>query len=92
MIVIRNYKESDVRALWDIRFRTIREVNIKDYSKEQVEAWAPASFDIKDWSEKLSRLSPFIAEIDGTIVGYADLQVDGLIDHFFVIINIRDKG
>ena len=52
MIVIRNYKESDVRALWDIRFRTIREVNIKDYSKEQVEAWAPASFDITDWSEK----------------------------------------
>ena len=92
MIVIRNYKESDVRALWDIRFRTIREVNIKDYSKEQVEAWAPASFDIKDWSEKLSRLSPFIAEIDGTIVGYADLQVDGLIDHFYCHYQYQGQG
>ena len=27
-------------------------------------------------------LSPFVAEIEGVIVGYTDLQSDGLIDHF----------
>ncbi len=92
MIVIRSYKKSDVCALWDIRFKTIREVNIKDYSREQVGAWAPNSFDIEDWSKKLSKLSPFIAEIDGNIVGYADLQVDGLIDHFFCHYQYQGQG
>ncbi|WP_354624979.1 GNAT family N-acetyltransferase [Psychromonas sp. MME2] len=28
-------------------------------------------------------IEPFVAEIEGKIVGYADLQNDGLIDHFF---------
>jgi len=28
-------------------------------------------------------INPFVAEIDGVIVGYTDLQTSGLIDHFF---------
>ncbi len=31
----------------------------------------------------MAAIQPFVAEWDGVIVGYADLQPDGLIDHFF---------
>ncbi len=41
MITIREYVESDAKALWDIHFYTIRNVNLRDYSQEQIEAWAP---------------------------------------------------
>ncbi|MBJ6907397.1 GNAT family N-acetyltransferase, partial [Vibrio cholerae] len=49
----------------------------------QVEAWAPDDFSSEIWQRKMNLLSPFVAEIDGKIVGYSDLQENGLIDHFF---------
>ncbi|PSV59487.1 GNAT family N-acetyltransferase, partial [Photobacterium angustum] len=49
MITIREYVESDAKALWDIHFNTIRNVNLRDYSQEQVEAWAPDCLDFSVW-------------------------------------------
>ena len=92
MITIRDYKKSDEEALWKIHYHTIRNINLGDYSKEQVEAWAPDSFDKQIWEKRMNGLSPFIAEIDGEIVGYTDLQVNGLIDHFFCHDKYQGKG
>lgn len=43
MIKIRDYKESDANALWAIFYHTIRNINVRDYSQAQVEAWPPDS-------------------------------------------------
>ncbi|TQO97161.1 GNAT family N-acetyltransferase [Vibrio cholerae] len=64
-------------------YHTVRNVNLRDYSQAQVEAWAPDDFSSEIWQRKMNLLSPFVAEIDGKIVGYSDLQENGLIDHFF---------
>ena len=40
----------------------------------------------------MNAISPFVAEIDGEIVGYTDLQEDGLIDHFFCHHKYQGKG
>jgi len=92
LITIRNYKKTDLDALWNIHYHTIRYINIRDYSQEQVEAWAPDSFDKHIWEKRLNGLSPFVAEIDGVIVGYTDLQINGLIDHFFCHHKYQGKG
>jgi putative acetyltransferase len=83
MINIRKYNESDARDLWAIFYHTIRNVNSRDYSLAHVEAWAPDDFSPEAWQRKMNAISPFVAEIDGEIVGYTDLQENGLIDHFF---------
>ncbi|WP_217533029.1 GNAT family N-acetyltransferase [Vibrio metschnikovii] len=83
MIEIRKYQESDAHDLWVIFYHTVRNVNLRDYSQTQVEAWAPDGFSSEIWKRKMNLLSPFVAEIDGKIVGYSDLQENGLIDHFF---------
>ena len=83
MIKIRQYKNSDAQATWDLFYNTIRKVNTRHYTLEQVQAWAPDSFDKQEWAQHMKRLNPFIAELNGVLVGYADLQSDGLIDHFF---------
>ena len=83
MIEIRKYQESDALDLWAIFYHTVRNVNLRDYSQAQVEAWAPDGFSSEIWKRKMNLLSPFVAEIDGKIVGYSDLQENGLIDHFF---------
>ncbi|WP_299695692.1 GNAT family N-acetyltransferase [uncultured Vibrio sp.] len=92
MIKIRQYVEADVQALWDIHYHTIRNINIRDYTQEQVVAWAPEHFDLAVWKRRMKGLSPFVAELDGIIVGYTDLQANGLIDHFFCHHNYQGQG
>ncbi|EIY8044209.1 GNAT family N-acetyltransferase [Vibrio vulnificus] len=92
MIKIRKYEESDASELWELFYHTVRNVNRRDYYQEQVEAWAPDNFDCEIWKNKLNAISPFIAEIEGVIVGYADLQESGLIDHFFCHHDYQGKG
>lgn len=83
MITIRRFCLGDEPALWALFYHTIRHINIRDYSPEQVSAWAPDNVDQQVWQRRMRGLKPFVAEINGNIVGYADLQHDGLIDHFF---------
>ncbi|BEU02963.1 acetyltransferase [Agarivorans sp. OAG1] len=83
MVTIRDFQEQDIRALWSIYFNTIRYINIRDYSPAQVEAWAPDNVDADLWAKRVQARHPFIAESDGVIVGYTDLQENGLVDHFF---------
>ena len=92
MVRIRNYKASDDKALWEIFFYTVRNVNVRDYSQQQVEAWAPSSFDFALWQKRMNGLQPFVAELDGCVVGYTDLQPNGLIDHFFCHHEYQGKG
>ena len=92
MIEIRKYKKSDSNILWNIFFYTVRNVNIHDYSQKQVEAWAPNDFDPSVWATNMAQVSPFVAEIDGVVVGYADLQESRLIDHFFCHHKYQNRG
>lgn len=92
MIVLRDFKPSDAKALRAIHFNTIRNINSRDYSLEQVKAWAPDKIDMNAWQTRVEGLNPIIAEIEGVIVGYTDLQPSGLIDHFFCHHEYQNRG
>ncbi|EGR0130513.1 GNAT family N-acetyltransferase [Vibrio vulnificus] len=92
MIIVREYRESDASELWDIFYNTVHKINICDYSEAQVNAWAPDDFSVEVWQQRMNSISPFVAEIDGQIVGYADLQENGLIDHFFCHYDYQGQG
>ena len=89
---IRRYKENEITDLWNLFFDTIHKINIRDYTKEQVEAWAPSNFDISIWKQKIIDIDPYVAVIDSKIVGYGDIQNNGLIDHFFAIMSFKEKA
>ena len=55
-----------------------------DYTAEQINAWAPANVDSVLRRDRIRGINPFVAEIEGKVVGYADVQPNGYIDHFFV--------
>jgi len=84
MVTIENYNSKMAAELWQVYFTSIRMVCINDYSEEQIQAWAPEPFDLNLFKEKMDKINPFIALLKGKVIGYADLQTDGLIDHFFV--------
>lgn len=83
-MMIRRFRIGDEIALFRVFYSAIHDTASRDYTQEQVDAWAPADLDRKLWAEHLQDLRPFVAEIDGEIVGYADIQPNGYIDHFFV--------
>ncbi|MFM2486953.1 GNAT family N-acetyltransferase [Celerinatantimonas yamalensis] len=83
MIKIRNYETKDAAITWELKFNTIRNINVRDYTLAQTKAWAPDHFDMKLWQKRINDMNPFIAELNGKVVGFADLQSDGYIDHFF---------
>ena len=83
-MLIRKYQPGEEDALWQLRYDTVRKVSIQDYSLEQVQAWAPEQVDQQRWRRKIEAIEPYVCVHEEIIVGYADLQPSGLIDHFFV--------
>ena len=80
---IRAYHLGEEHEIWQLFKHTIHYVNAQHYSKKQLNAWAPETFDKTLWSNKLAKLKSFVCIKDDKIVGYSDLQQNGYIDHFF---------
>lgn len=81
---IRRFKPGEEPALLEIYHSAIHLIASRDYTQEQVNAWAPASLDEELWVRRIRGINPFVAELEGALVGYADIQDSGYIDHFFV--------
>lgn len=81
---VRRFQYGEEATLWRLFYETIHTVNARDYTPEQLDAWAPQQIDHRLWEKRTRERNPFVASVENQIVGYADLQTDGLIDHFFV--------
>ncbi len=84
MIEIRHFRFGDEADLYGVFHSAIHLIAARDYTPEQINAWAPDSINMDLWSARVRGIQPFVAEIASKIVGYADLQANGYIDHFFV--------
>ena len=83
-MLIRNFQIGDEAALHQVFISAIHGIAIQDYTLEQVQAWAPRNLDPVIWAQRMRGIAPFVVELDGKIIAYADIQASGYIDHFFV--------
>lgn len=68
-------------------------MNARDYTDEQINAWAPASsLDINGWQEKWSKLPPFVGLCGNKRVGFAEFESNGHIDCFYVHDDFQGQG
>jgi len=81
---VRDFAFGDEPALQAVFHSAIHLIAARDYTASQFAAWAPDCPDMERWTARLRALRPFVVEDDGRIVGYADLQPSGYIDHFYV--------
>lgn len=91
-MLIRPFQTGDEAGLYRVHYTAIHQVAVRDYTAEQINAWAPPDSDPTVWAERIRAINPFVAEIDGQIAGYADLQPSGYIDHFFVTGDFPRRG
>lgn len=91
---IRPYLRSDATELASLFFHTIRTVNSKDYSPEQLRAWAPdlTTWDMEKWRNSFSNKHVFLVEDDGVIAGFGELEANGHIDRFYIHKDFVGKG
>jgi putative acetyltransferase len=92
VVLIEKFVEGMEKDLREVFFTSIRTTCAKDYSNAQLEVWAPQTYDHNSWNERIRGIRPFVARLDGKIVGYSDLQLDGYIDHFFVHGEFQARG
>ena len=89
---IRRYKSEEEPAIWQVVYRATHESNARDYHPELIERWAPRNKNMQEWAARLAETKPFVAVVDGTIVGMAEIDGDGFIDFFYVRPDWQGKG
>jgi putative acetyltransferase len=90
-VVVRDYRPVDVDALMDLFRTAVLQVARRDYTEAQVRAWA-GRMDRARWLERLKARPTFVAEVDGRIAGFSDLEPDGHIDMLFVHADHQGRG
>lgn len=92
MITIRPFHANDAPQLLQLFRQTVREVNAADYSPAQIAAWASDKIDLATWTARFNGRFTVVAEAEGAIVGFAELQPDGRIDRFYVSAAYQGRG
>ena len=89
---VRQALPGEYPRLWQLFHDTVHQVNRQDYTPQQLAAWAPDSVDMVGWVARMERIQPFVVDEDGQVLGFSDIQPDGLIDMFFVDHRWQRKG
>ena len=89
---IRLATTSDIAELKELFTETVTKINLKDYSKEQIEDWTSCGDDEKRWHELYQKNQIFICEIDGQMAGYSSIDSEGYIHMMFTSKEHQRKG
>lgn len=80
---IRLFCQPDAPQIARLFHHTIHHINSRDYSREQLQAWAPDDLNFRDWATIGAHRFTSVAEEDGVIIGFAALEPTGHIDCFY---------
>ena len=92
---VRGATAGDAPAVADLFYYTILNVNVGDYTGDQVEAWAGPAPDAGLWRGRIAGHGGrrmFVATADEEIVGFAELEEDGHLDTLYVHHEHQGRG
>lgn len=91
-MIIRKYKDEDLEDMLQLFYDTVHTINIKDYSTDQVDLWAPKIPDKDKWKSFFENNRTFVATIDEEIIGFSDLMEDGYLNTMYVHKDYQERG
>ena len=91
-VVLRLYRPEDCGALARLFYETVHTVNAADYTPEQLDAWATGKKPLDTWDRSFRANTTLVAEAGGQVVGFADMDAGGYLDHLFVHWDFQRQG
>lgn len=91
---IRAYHSTDAEAISALFYASVVALGARDYTPEQVEAWASRTPTPEDVQARCSdRRTVLVSTYEnGSVVAYGDLEPDGHIDHLYCLPEAAGKG
>ena len=91
-IKIREYRPDDCLEITRLFYHTVHTVNARDYTKEQLNAWADGHPDLDAWNRSLLAHYSLVAIKDGRIAGFGDIDKSGYLDRLYVHADHQGTG
>ena len=91
-MTVREYRSADLREIVELFYDTVHTVNARDYSPEQLDAWADGRVDLAEWGRTLLEHTAFVAEDGGKIAGFGDIDPSGYLDRLYVHRDYQRRG
>ena len=91
-INIREYTISDLDNICELFYRTVHTVNAIDYTPAELDAWADGAPDKARWDKDFTERGALVAETDGKLAGFADMDSSGYLDRMYVAADCVRKG
>ncbi len=91
-MLLRSYRSADCEEMAKLFYDTVHEVNIRDYTAEQFNAWADGNVDRSAWDKSFTEHYTVVAEESGVIVGFGDITEGGYLDRLYVHKDYQRKG
>ena len=89
---LRKYQSSDCAQMAELFHQTVHNVNAKDYTQEQLDAWATGEVDFQAWDESFRTHRTIVATENGAIVGFGDMDESGYLDRLYVHKDFQGQG
>lgn len=92
-IHIRLYQPADLPQIGPLFYDTVHKVNAKDYTQEQLDAWADGKISEQAWDDSFQKHYSIVAEKDGIIVGFGDIDTKkAYLDRLYVHKDFQRQG
>lgn len=92
MIKLRPYQSSDCKELSELFYNTVHTINRKDYTQKQLDAWADSHVDLAAWDASFLAHHTVVAEEDGRLIGFGDMDQNGYLDRLYVHKDYQGRG
>lgn len=89
---IRPYEEADAEAIVCLFYETVHRVNARDYTPDQLRAWAPKVPDAVVWHQRMAQAHTLVVEEAGQLFAFAELDNSGNLDMFYCRHDAQRQG
>lgn len=89
---IRPYRPEDCEEMAQLFYDTVHTICIKDYTSEQLCAWADGKIELDKWNRSFLQNYTLVAVEDGHIMGFGDITPQGYLDRLFVHRAFQNHG
>ena len=91
---VRLYHPQDLEELIRLFYETVHTVKRQDYTQQEVDAWVPSveSVDRAAWGESLAAHFTVVAEQEGRLLGFGDMDDTGYLDRLYVHKDFQGRG